>query len=186
MADLKSYFFPLDQAEWIEVCNTRSMRVWRLRTSLFKSQNLNDFFVRMTWVGIVIIWLQKTQQGWQPLYNNTECHRHVQKVLKIEQWFIAHVLRSTPFLTVYIHSARRSTIPSSNSARKPWEHGSNRHPNSFLVWYELVLQRYSRQTSSTFWYKNVSLRRSLSISFKIFFWGRGGWRGMPSDTLAAV
>ena len=173
MADLKSYFFPLDQAEWIEVCNTRSMIVWRLRTSLFKSQNLTEFFVRMTCVGIVILWLQRTQQSWQPLYNNTECHRHVQKVLKTEQWFT-------------FYSARRSTIPSSNSTRKPWEHGSNRHPNSYLVWYELVLQRYSRQTSSTFWYKNVSLRRSLSISFKIFFWGRGGWRGMPSDTLAAV
>ena len=165
MADLKSYFFPLDQAE---VCNTRSLRVWRWTTSLFKSQNWLTF---LSWWLVWLLWSYDCKR-----LNKVDNHCTITlSVIGMcrKCWKLSNDL----LLRCYIHSARRMTIPSSNSTRKPWEQGymDPIDTSRYLVWYELVLQRYSCQTSSTSWYKNVRLKWSQGISFKTFFQGRGGW-----------
>ena len=171
---------------WLDwsLCYTRSLKV-RLTTSLFKSQ-FNHFFGTMTCVTdwllwIIITWLQKTQ----PLYNNIECHRDVQKLLKtnfvdlfslclhlsLPTLILPTLILPLVFLKCYIHNARKMTIHSSNSTRKPWEEEYPIETQRYLVWYELVLWRYSCQTSTVFWYKNVH-RSYLWASHFEYFSGR--------------
>ena len=142
--------------------------MWRWTTSLFKSQNWLTF---LSWWPVWLLWLYDCKR-----LNKVDNHCTI--TLSVigtcrKCWKLSNDL----LLRCYIHSARRMTIPSSNNTRKAWEQG---YMDRYLVWYELVLQRYSRQTSSTSWYKNVRLKRShAGHLIQNIFPGEGRVEGCP-------
>ena len=143
----ESHFFPLRQADWIEVYAIPEVWGWGWQPHYSNHKNWLTFLGTMTCVidwllWIIITWLQKTQ----PQYNNIECHRDVQKLLKtnfVDLFSLClHLISPTlilplVFLKCYIHIARKMTIHSSNSTRKPWEEeysiGTQRYVSS-VVW----------------------------------------------------